>query len=444
MPVAQRVAALLLCVVWAVEILRMLHPLPILAGIGAACLGAFTLIAWLRSSRHIQVLLAIALAVSAAIAWSAGSAAALAGGFERAVVFGAFMPSVLLLRATVESSPRIERLHADLGRLDHHQAQNWTLYGSHALGAVLNVGAAAILAPLVTRDVDERRRAELAAASARGIALGAMWSPFFLSVAFTTQLVPAVPMWQVIGIGIATALMGFAASQAVITTRLGWRGFRDSVAGLMPLAAPSAVIVGAVVGASIAFHWSGLQAVVLVVPLLCAGYLARLGPSGTGLAARRAFASLGRVADELVIVVGGTVLGAVVGSMPEVRELGASVTPQMISGPAVIAAIVLVTVLLGNLGLHPIVASSVMVPVVVVGDFGVTDVVAVSAAVFAWGLNGGLSIWTLPMAMSAAYFGVPTRRLISRRGLVYVSVLGIAGVLLLAAVNALLLSLGHR
>ena len=80
--------------------------------------------------------------------------------------------------------------------------------------------------------------------------------------------------------------------------------------------------------------------------------------------------------------------------------------------------------LLGNLGLHPIVASSVMVPVVVVGDFGVTDLVAVSTAVFAWGLNGGLSIWSLPMAMSAAYFGVPTPRLISRRGLLYVFVLG--------------------
>lgn len=443
MPLKQRIAAVLLCVVWATEVVRMLHPFPLLAGIGAASLGVFTLIAWLRSSRHIQALLAVALAISAAMAWSMGSAETLADGFARAVVFGAFMPSVLLLRATVESSPRIERLQADLGRLDPAQAQNWTLYGSHALGAVLNVGASAILAPVVTCGVDERRRAELAASAARGVALGAMWSPFFLSVAFTTQLAPHVPMWQVVGIGIVTALLGFAASQAVVTPGLRWRGFRDSVAGLVPLAAPSAVIVGAVVGASIAFHWSGLQAVVLVVPLLCAVYLVRLGPLGTGLVGRRAFASLGRVADELVIVVGGTVLGAVVGSMPAVRELGASVTPQMISGPWVIAAMVAIMVLLGNLGLHPIVASSVMVPVVVVGDFGVTDLVAVSSAVFAWGLNGGLSIWSLPMAMSAAYFGIPTPRLISRRGLLYVTVLGVAGVLLLSAVNAALLSLGH-
>lgn len=435
-------SALLLCAVWALELGRMLHPAAALAAIGAACLGAFTLLAWARSSRHIQVLFAVALTASAAMAWSQESLAALTEGFGRAVVFGAFMPSVLLLRATVEASPRIERLQADLGRLDHAQAQNWTLYGSHALGAVLNVGAAAILAPVVTRGVDERRRAELAASSARGVALGAMWSPFFLSVAFTSQLAPQVPMWRIVVVGIAAALLGFAMSYAVVTPQLGWRGFRDSVAGLAPLAAPSAVIVGVVVGASIAFDWSGLQSVVLVVPLLCAVYLARLGPSGTGLVWRRAFASFGRVSDELVIVVGGTVLGAAVGSLPAVGALGASVTPQMISGPAVIAAVVAIIVVLGQMGLHPIVASSVLVPVITMGDFGLTDLVAVSSAVFAWGLNGGLSIWSLPMAMSAAYFEVRTPQMVSRRGVLYVIAFGLAGVALLSSINATLRSFG--
>ena len=48
------------------------------------------------------------------------------------------------------------------------------------------------------------------------------------------------------------------------------------------------------------------------------------------------------------------------------------------------------------------------------------------------------------MAMSAAYFAIPTPRLISRRGVLYVIVLGVAGVLLLSAVNAALLSLGRN
>lgn len=436
MPLKQRISALLLCTVWVAEAVRVFLPLPLLAGLGAACLGGFAVLAWLRASRHIQVLFAVAIGASALMAWSQGSAAALASGFQRAVIFGAFMPSVLLLRATVEASPRIERVHADLGRLGPAAAQNWTLYGSHALGAVLNVGASAILAPIVTRGVDERQRAALAASAARGVALGAMWSPFFLSVAFTSQLAPHVPMWQIVLIGIAAALVGFALSQAVWTPRLGLAEYRASVGQLAPLALPTAVIVGSVIGASVVFHWSGLQSVVLVVPLLCAGYLARLGPSGAGLTARRAFASVGRVADELLIVVGGAVLGAAVGALPAVRELGASLTPAMISGPAVIAAIVVILVIVGQMGLHPIVGSSVLVPIVAVGDFGVADVVAVCTAIFAWGLNGTLSIWSLPMAMSASSFGVSVGRMVSGRSLAYVLAFGASGVALLSAINA--------
>ncbi|MBK6983220.1 MAG: hypothetical protein IPH30_18190 [Betaproteobacteria bacterium] len=173
------VSALLLGVVWIAEIARIFHPAPALAAIGAACLAAYALTAWTRASTHIRVLFGLTVAVSVAIAWTQGSAAALQAGFDKAQIFGAFLPSVLMLRATVAASPRIERLRGDLGRLGHEAAQNWTQYGSHGLGAVLNVGAMAILAPVVTRDADRSRLADLARSSARGVGGAVMWSPFF-------------------------------------------------------------------------------------------------------------------------------------------------------------------------------------------------------------------------------------------------------------------------
>jgi hypothetical protein len=48
--------------------------------------------------------------------------------------------------------------------------------------------------------------------------------------------------------------------------------------------------------------------------------------------ARRTLASFGRLADELLIVVGATVLGVVIGAAPQVRELAAGMTPALISG----------------------------------------------------------------------------------------------------------------
>lgn len=436
MPLTQRAAALLLCAVWLAEVAGTFVPSRAIATASGAALAAFTLIAWARSSRHVKALFAVALGASAAMAWSEGSAAPLVEGFGRAILFGAFMPAVLLLRATVEASPRLGTLRRDLGRLDHAATQNWTLYGGHALGAFLNVGASAILAPFVGRGADDRLRAELAAACARGVAMGAMWSPFYLSVAFVGQLAPSVPLWHVVVIGMAATLLGLALAQLIVTPGLDWKGFRASVASLAPLAAPTLLIVAAVVGASLAFHWNGLRAVAVVVPLLCVLYLARL-PRETGDAVfGRAFASFGRVADELVIVVGGAVLGAVVSALPAVRELSGAVTPEMISGPAVIGAMVATLVLLGQAGLHPIVSTSVMVPIVMLGDFGVSDTVAACAAVFAWGLNGCVSIWSLPMAMSASAFGVTTGAMITRRGLAFVLALGIGGVALLSAINA--------
>jgi hypothetical protein len=97
---------------------------------------------------------------------------------------------------------------------------------------------------------------------------------------------------------------------------------------------------------------------------------------------------------------------------------------------------VAILVVMGQVGIHPIVGSSVMVPVVIAGGFGLDPSVAVSTAVFAWGLNGSLSIWALPTAMCAAAFGVSSARLVSRRGVAYLFALGIAGIALLSAINA--------
>lgn len=435
-------SAPLLGVVWIAEIARIFHASPVLATVGGACLAAYVALALARASRHIRLLFLLAVGASAACAWWAGSAGALLAGFAKAQIFGAFLPSVLVLRATVEASPRIEGLRADLGRLGHEAAQNWTQYGSHALGAVLNVGATAILAPVVARGTDPARLPDLARSSARGVGGAVMWSPFFLALAFTSQLVPEAPMWQSMAIGLGMAAIGFALSYLLFTRSLGLAGFVASVARLAPLAMPMLLVIGAVVGATLAFGWSGLQSVAIVVPLLCLGYVATLGPAEVRGVLRRTFSNFGRLSDELLIVVGATLLGAAVAALPVVRELGAGMTPDMISGPALLAAVVLVLLVLGQAGLHPMIGSSIVVPVVASGAFGICGVVIVSAGVFAWALNASVSIWTLPVAVAASSFGVPARQMLSRRTLEFAALHALAGLAYLWAVNAVLMRLG--
>ncbi|HET7730905.1 MAG TPA: hypothetical protein VFK48_12810 [Usitatibacter sp.] len=439
-PGVATLSAVLLCAVWALELARMVQDTAAARAIAIACLGLFGVFAWFRASRHIRALFVVILGAAAAGAWAQGSAEPIVGGVSRALVFGAFFPAVLMLRATVEASPRLGELRAALARLDGTATEIVTLQASHGLAGVINVGAAAVLAPVVTSGVDDARRAVLAATCARGVAIAAMWSPFYLSVAFTTQLAPNVPMWEVMAIGAAASVIGLALSHAMFTR--GGSGLAESLASLRPIAVPTAIVVGVVVAGTLAFAWSGLHSVAVAIPLLCAAYAIALGANALPKVLRQTFTSAGRVSDEMLIVLGGTILGAVVGSLPYVQQLGASVTPEMVSGMGAIAGLVVILLALGQAGLHPMIASSVLVPVLCVGNFGVCDAIAVASAVFAWGLNATISIWTMPMAMAASTFAIPVGRLTTRRSLVYTVAYLVLGVLFLTAVNAALRSAG--
>jgi hypothetical protein len=202
------------------------------------------------------------------------------------------------------------------------------------------------------------------------------------------------------------------------------------------------LVIGAVVGATLAFGWSGLQSVAVVVPALCLGYVFTLGASRGRFVLRRTFANFGQLSDELLIVVGATLLGAAIASLPAVREIGASVTPEVISGPVLLAVMVFVLLVLGQAGLHPMIGSSLVVPVIAAGGFGVCAVVVVTAGVFAWALNASISIWTLPVAVAASIFGVEARQMVSRRTLLFALAHALAGLLYLFAANAFLAWLG--
>jgi len=434
---AARLPGVLLAVVWIGELARIVHPLPALSAACAIALGAFVLLAWLRASRHIRVLFLVVAAVSAAIAFGGGVPRALSEGYGRSQIFGAFLPSVLFLRATAEESPRLERLRHGLGGLSPEAAQNWTLFGSHALGAVLSVGAMSVVAPVVSRGAGDSQRTRLATSSARGVGAAVMWSPFFVAMGFTSQLVPHVAIGELMAIGAGLAAIGLGISFAMFTPRLSRSAFVASVAQLKPLLLPMAIVIAAVVGASAAFQLTGLSSVSLVVPLCCVAYLAVLGAGAARSAVRRTLASFARLADELLIVIGATILATVVAASPFARAIGASITPGMISGFALIAALVFVLYLCGLAGLHPMIGAGIVLPVIAAGSFGVSHAVLVSTGIFAWGLSASISMWSLPIVAASLSFHVPVRELVTRRDFLFGVAYGLAGATYLGAVNAI-------
>jgi hypothetical protein len=125
----------------------------------------------------------------------------------------------------------------------------------------------------------------------------------------------------------------------------------------------------------------------------------------------------GRLSDELLIVVGATVLGVVIGSAPQATELVAGMTPTLIAGA-------------------PLLASLIVVPIIVAGALGIEPAVLVAAAVFACGLSAAISIWTLPVAVAATTLGVPVRRPYKVATARFAVLMILDGVLYFALLNA--------
>ncbi len=431
-----RVSAALLAAVWVCELVQIVVPVPALAHAGMGALAAFLLLACTRASGHVRVLFLVLASVSGAIAWHAGAPGTLLHGVERAQIFGGFIPSVLLLRATVEASPRLARMREGMDGLGCAASQNWTLYGSHALGAVLNVGAMSILAPVVARGADAARRAGLAGSSARGVGTAVMWSPFFVALAFTSQLVPQAVPWQAMALGMLLAALGLGLSTLFYTPGVDRATLRASVARLGPLIGPMGTVIAGVVLASELLHLGGLQAVALVVPIFCLGYLAAAGRGVARQTASRTAASFGRLADEMLIVVGATVLATSVSALPLVQALAGTVVPGAVSGAGLIAALVFALLALGLAGLHPMIGVGIVMPVLAAAPFGVRSPVLVASAVFGWGLSAALSVWSLPVVAASLQFSVPVRALVTGRNLLFGVLYAASGVAVLAAANA--------
>ncbi len=412
----------------------MAHDAPFLRLIEAGLLASFAVFAWFRASTHLRMLFALIVALCAALAAWQGSAQPILSGLMRAMVFGAFIPAIVMLRATVETSPRIEKVRERLERVDGSAAEFLTLHAAHGLAGIINVGAAGVLAPVVAAAADDAARVRLASASARGVALAAMWSPFYLSVAFTVQLA-SVPMWQIIAIGLGCALIGLVIAYFMFTPRAA-HSIGPCFDALEPLGIPIVVMLGSVVLASVGFGWTGLHAVAIVIPALCLAYSILNGKSIE--IARSTFTMMGRVSNELLIVLSGTLLGSMAISIPAVQQLGTSVTPELISGPTILAAFFAVTLVLGQLGIHPMIVSGLLVPVLCLGNFGVVDAIVVATAVFAWAINATISIWTIPMAGTASAFQVPVGRLVTRRTMMFAVIYGLAGVAFLSMLNAIM------
>lgn len=418
-------------------VLQLLLPAPALRTAAEAGLLAFIALAIPRASRHIRYMCAIVFALGGWLLWRDGDWAALRRGLDAGLVFGAFIPTIMLLRATADASPLLDSTRARLSAWSEGQRCIWVQAATHLLGTIVMIGAYVAARAALSDNPQPAERARVAESAARGLGLAVCWSPFFISSAVASQLVPQVRAWELVAAGLAHATVGMMLSLAIFYRDTTWAARFTALRASGRLAVPAICLVALVLAVSAATGLRGLHVIVLVIPLVCLCYLGFLGMAPLRQAVARMPSSLGRLADELIIVpvalaFGSLVAGAGIG--PGLQALIALLAdlPFLVL-PAEVFAIAVG----GYIGIHPMVTATVLIPLLAEANRAFAPVTVAYAVVFGWALSSMVAIWTMPVSSAATMFDVPILRLTLGRNLAFAAGFGLCGMLLLPMIDRL-------
>lgn len=421
-------------------VLQLLLALPLLRTLAIACLAGFLACAIPRASLHIRLLSAVTAVIAGWSILDAGDWTPVRRGLESGIIFGAFIPTIMLLRATADESPLLAGTRARLDSWSDGQRELWVQAVSHLLGAFLMIGGYVIARSALPPELPEARRIRLAESATLGLGLVGCWSPFFVASAISSQLVPSVPAWQLVALGLAMAALGWLISGVFFFRDVNGAAMAVVLRACAAFALPSAVLVALVIALSLATGLRNLEAVILLVPVLCVGYLAALGWPALRRALGHMPASLSRVSDEVVVITVAMCLGAVVAG----SGIGKGLALLLAGFAAVPTLLIFAEVALiagaGFAGVHPMISATLLLPVLAEAHRQFADLVVAYVVVFAWALSSLVAIWTLPVASAATNFAVPVRRLALGRNLHFVVVFGICGCLALAALNRVIMN----
>ncbi len=433
-PPLRRVAGLLLLALWASALLDMVWNVPrVVAVVGLAAYIVIDLVHGSRQSRWLCGALAGAIVV---LGWTFGVAEAALAGIDRALVFAAFLPTIVLIRATAELRPEIAKARRSFRNLDPAERTGGILFGCHALASVISIGIFGLLAPIIGTAGPVESRVAIVRVAIRSLCLGAVWSPFFLSVVLASQYITTVPLWQIMGLGLPFAALGLALSFFVLGDGAGGLpALRRSLASLTPIVpavALAAALVAVISGLS---DLTTLQAIVLGVPPLCLAGLLPLGISRLGEATRATYRHLPGIGAEIGILVLAITLGAVFEAALNGSGIAEDIAGLDVPPLGAIAFVVIGISLAGFLGIHPIVGGTVVLVVSTGIETGLADIVLMQAVLIGWGLGATISFSGVSVVTASALFDVSPWRLIFGRNITFAVVFGSISVLILGLLN---------
>ncbi len=410
----------LLAIVLLINVLLVIglewHGAPVFVHVAAISASVFVvlatpLVAW---SRRIFVIVGLALLATAALTrpdWLAIAEA----GLQSAAFIAAFFTASATLRNASATSPSIAESGRFLAQQPPGRRYAALTAGGHLFGIVLLYGAIALLGTLAEtsarRETDPQIRRirirRMLLAIQRGFISTLCWSPLTFSMAISTTLVPGASWSDAAALGVIGSLIMAGTGWALDTI------FKPRLAGPRPKVQPAgswasltpmfvllAILLFAVAILSVVSGLRAVAVVLVLVPLLAAGWIALQTTKGGRLSEvkRRTVGyseDLFSYRSELVLLVMAGFIGTVGSRL--VLPLVAGSSAELLAVPtwAILVAIVWFIPLAGLIGMNPILSVSLMAPLLPHADaLGVSPTVVVIAITSGWALSGASSPYT--------------------------------------------------
>jgi len=278
---------------------------------------------------------------------------------------------------------------------------------------------------------------EAALASQRGMCLASFWSPFWVGMSVCYVHLPAVPLWQLMALGIGMNALGLVVAQSLYGRGVGPGGMARALRALAPALPPVGVAALVVVAIQAATPFSTLQSLILGVPVLCLATLAAQGLRPMRAAVLQAGRGIGALGGEIALLTFSFALGLALQGALEAAGAGAKIAALAPPPWVVIAAVVAMIGVPALAGIHQIVTATLALVLFGSLPFGVSQLVLMEAALIGWGFASMIGLSAVSVATAAAMFGVPLERVAYGPNIRFTAIFGVIAVAALAVVNML-------
>ncbi len=411
-----------------------------------------------RARRTGKIFVAVGAVLAAALiavddAWRPAIGTAL----QTSAFIGAFFTALTSLRFAADTSPAIIRCGQFLAEQPPGRRYLALTAGGHLFALPLNYGAIALLGSLAMTSAEAEpdpeirghRRRRMLLAIQRGFVSSLPWSPLAFAMAISVSLIPgaswAGAVLPALGTTLIMVVLGWALD-TIFKPRLARpRPPRHTPEGGWALMLPLVLLLGLLAvlvgGLHLATGIRSVGVVIVVVPLIAAGWTAIQAPERRLTAmGRRMLIYLGTqlpgYRGELILLMMagfiGTVGGRLLTPVIDASGLDLSALPAW----AVLLGLLYAIPLAGQIGANPILAVSLIAPILPApAALGLEPSDMIVAITAGWAISGACSPFTATTLLVGSFGGISARDVGWKWNRLYVplSLLLVSGWVLLVA-----------